>query len=152
LAHIRYAIAGTRATGTEQFLPQLHGILAEAHLRSRRVDVGLAAIDEALGIVQRTGERFHEAELHRLHGELLLAASSAESVREAERAFAEAIAVARTQGARLLVLRAAVSVGRCWGRLGRGEEARHVVDSAMREMDEPLASADAIEANALLGD
>ena len=84
LAHLRHAIAGTRATGTEQFLPHLHGLLAEAHLRSRRVDAGMSAIEEGLGILQRTGERFHEAELHRLRGELLLLAGATESVHEAE--------------------------------------------------------------------
>ena len=149
-AQIRHAIAETRATGTEQFLPHLHGLLAEAHLRGRRVDAGLAAIDEALGIVQRTGERFFEAELHRLRGELLLAAGAAES--EAERAFAQALAVGRSQGARLLVLRAATSVGRLWARLGRGQEARQLVNSAIREIDEPLPSPDAMETKAWLGD
>jgi DNA-binding winged helix-turn-helix (wHTH) protein/predicted ATPase len=149
---IRQGIAETRATGSEQFLPHFLGLLAEVELGSRRIDAGLVAIVEGLGIAQRTGERFYEAELHRLHGELLLAAGSAESVREAERAFARAIAVGRSQGARLLVLRAAMSVGRLWARLGRGEEGRQFVNSASREMDEPLASLDAMEANAFMGE
>jgi predicted ATPase len=152
LAQIRSAIAGAHATGCEQFLAHLHGLLAEAYLRDRRVDAGMAAIDEALALMQRTGERFWEAELQRLHGELLLAAGAAESVREAERAFAQAIAVGRSQGARLLVLRAAISAGRLWVRLGRGEEARQLVRCAIRELDEPLASSDAMATNALLGD
>jgi predicted ATPase len=147
LAQIRQGIAETRATGTEQFLPHLHGLLAEAHLRTGRVDMGLAAIEEALAILQRTGERFYEAELHRLHGELLTAAGTAESLREAERAFAQALAVGRRQGARVLVLRAAISFGRLCARLGRGKQARELVN-AIRDIDDQIASLDATEANA----
>ena len=145
LAQIRQGIAETRATGTEQWLPQLHGMLAEAHLRAGRVDMGLAAIDEAFAIVQRTGERFYEAELHRLRGELLAVAGAAESVREAERALAQAHAVGRSQGAKLLVLRASISIRRLWDRLGRGEEARQFFNKAIREIDDQIESPDAIE-------
>jgi len=136
-AEIRRGIAEVRATGAEQFLPYLLGLLAEACLGPEQVDAGLRAIDEALGIVQRTGERFWETELYRLRGELLLAGGAAESVPEAERAFAQALAVGRSQGARLLVLRTAMSVRPLWDRLGRGEEARRIIDSTSREVDEP---------------
>jgi DNA-binding winged helix-turn-helix (wHTH) protein/predicted ATPase len=152
LTQIRGAIAEARATGGEQFLAHLHALLAEGQLRGQRVDEGLAAIDEALAIAQHAGERFWETELHRLHGELLLATGSAGSVRAAERAFARALAVGRSQGARLLVLRAALGAGRLWTRLGRGEEARQLVGRAIREMDEPLPSRDATETQAWLGD
>jgi predicted ATPase len=137
LAEIRRGIAEMRATGTAQSLAHLFGLLAEGCLRGGQVDAGLTAIDEALGIVQRIGERFYEAELHRLRGELLLAGGAAESVPEAERAFAQALAVGRSQGATLLVLRTAMSVAPLWDRLGRGEEARRIIDSTSREIDEP---------------
>jgi hypothetical protein len=81
----------------------------------------------------------------------LAEAGAAESLREAERAFAQALAVGRSQGAGLLVLRAAISLGRLWVRLGRGKEARRFVNSAIRESDDQIASPDAMEANAVLG-
>jgi DNA-binding winged helix-turn-helix (wHTH) protein/predicted ATPase len=150
-AQIRHGIAETRATGSA-FLPHFLGLLAGAQLGRRRLDAGLAAIDEALGLVQRTGERFPEAELHRLRGELLLAASSAESARQAERVFGQAIAAGRSQGARLLVLRAAISLGRLWVRLGRGDEARRLIHDALQGMHEPPPSPDAKEIDAWFGD
>jgi predicted ATPase len=152
LSQILDAIAETRATGTEGFLSHLHVLLGEAHLRCGRVDAGLAGVEEALAIVQRTGERSCEAELHRVRGELLLATGAAGSMHEAERAFAQAIAIARRQGARLLVLRAAMSVARLWVRLGRAEEARELVDGASGQLGEPPPSSDAMETKALLGD
>jgi serine/threonine protein kinase/predicted ATPase len=135
LAEIRLGITEMRATGMAQSLAHLFGLLAEGCLRGGQVDAGLAAIDEAFGIVHRIGERCYEAELHRLRGELLLAGGAAES--EAERAFARAIAVGQSQGARLFVLRAARSVAPLWDRLGRGEEARRIIDSTSLEIDEP---------------
>jgi len=151
-AQIRQGIAESRATGLDQYLAHSLGLLAEAHLKTDRVDAGLAAIDEALGIAQRTGERHYEAELHRLHGELLLADGSAESVSQAEQAFARAMAVGQSQRARLFVFRAAMSTGRLWVRLGRGAEARRLVDGMLREIDDPLEPPDATEANALSRD
>jgi predicted ATPase len=117
-ARIRDAIAETRATGCEQFLSELHGLLAEAHLGGQRVDAGLAAVDEALAIVERTGERYWEAELHRLRGELLLAAGTAVTLHEARTALGRALAVGRSQGARLLVLRVTRDVRRLRALLG----------------------------------
>ena len=148
----------------------LYGLLAEFDSPTELVDAANAVreagytktdafspfpiheIDEALGIAQRTGERHYEAELHRLNGELLLAGGSAESVPQAEQAFARAIAVGQSQRARLFVLRGAMSMGRLWVRLGRGAEARRLVDGVLREIDHPLEPPDATEANALLRD
>jgi predicted ATPase len=149
-SQIRHGIAESRATGLDQYLAHSLGLLAEAHLKTQRIDAGLAAIDEALEIAQRTGERHYEAELHRLKGELLLADGSANSVPQAEQAFARAIAIGQSQRASLFVLRAAMSVGRLWVRLGRGPEARRLVDGVVREIDDPLEPPDATEMNALL--
>ena len=48
-------------------------MLALAYLRDNQVDNALGSLDDALRFVEQTGERFNEAELHRLRGELLLA-------------------------------------------------------------------------------
>jgi hypothetical protein len=73
----------------------------------------LALLDEALARVNRTGERWFEAELHRLKGEALLASSS-ERAGEAEACYLQALAVAQNQGARLWELRATTSLARLW--------------------------------------
>ena len=52
-------------------------LLAKAHGKVGRVEDGLGMLDEALAMTSRNGERAHEAELHRVRGELLLLAGGA---------------------------------------------------------------------------
>jgi predicted ATPase len=127
----------------------LLGLLAEVHLKRGQTEAGLQAIDEALVIVQRTGERFYEAELHRLRGGLQLS-ESGNSAGDAEQNLLKAIEIARSQGAKLLVLRAAVTLGRLWLRQGKRDEARHLVANASRDMENELVPLDLDEVNALL--
>lgn len=112
---IQEGLTRARATGSEQFRPHLLGLAAAAHLRRGTPLEGLACVEEALSVARRTGERFYEAELHRLDGELRLA-RSAEDWREGEGAFQRAVELARSQGAQLFVLRATVRLAR----LGHG--------------------------------
>jgi DNA-binding SARP family transcriptional activator/RecA/RadA recombinase len=108
---LRQALARWAATGSQAARPQLLGLLAEAEQLAGRPDEALRLLDEALTQVNRTGERFFEAELHRLKGESLLAMSPLQAD-EAETAFATSIAVARRQGAKLLEDRATTSLDR----------------------------------------
>lgn len=91
---IRSGIAEARAMGSDQFLPHLHGLLADAQLRGRNASAGIQSVEEALAAARRTGERFWERELHRLRGELQLAANPGTASREPEEAFLQAIEVA----------------------------------------------------------
>jgi predicted ATPase len=69
IAQMRQGMAAFRATGAELFRPHFLGLLAQAYGRSQRPDQGLEALDEALALVQRTGERLHESECYRLKGQ-----------------------------------------------------------------------------------
>jgi predicted ATPase len=71
---------------------------------------GLAVLDEALAEVRSSSERWWEAELHRLHGDLRLAAGGWKD--EACAAYGRALEVARSLGAPALALRAATSLAR----------------------------------------
>ena len=151
LTRIENAIAEARTTGSDQFLPHLAGLAADAYLRSGDTADGLKSVEDGLGIAARTGERFWEPELLRLRGELYIAQDPQCAASEAEQAFREAIEHARSQGAMLLALRAAVSLGRSLHRAGRGGEAR----SLIFEMSQGLqywTGLDMDEANALLGE
>jgi DNA-binding SARP family transcriptional activator len=117
IAEIRQGIAAYSATGGVTVLPQFHGYLARACLKRRRIEEGLSALANGIEVMQRTDDRFYEAELLRLRGELLLAKGGA--AEEAETCFRTALEVARRQEARSLELRAAMSLGRLW--YGRGE-------------------------------
>jgi class 3 adenylate cyclase/tetratricopeptide (TPR) repeat protein len=110
---LREGLAAWRAMGAELLRPYFLALLAEAYWRMGRADEGLAAVAEALSLVECTGERMYEAELHRVHGELLRARESGEAATDAAGAcFQRALAAARRQGARALELRAAMSLSR----------------------------------------
>jgi predicted ATPase len=151
LLRITNAIAEARTTGSEQFLPHLAGLSADACLVSGNIDDGLESVENGLGVAERTGERFWQPELLRLRGELYIARDPRCAASDAEQGFREAIEHARSQGAMLLALRAALSLGRSLRRAGRSGEAR----SLIREMSQDLrhcTGLDMDEANALLGE
>ncbi len=72
VARMRQGLEAWRATGAEVFLPYLLALLAEACKEAGQIEEGLTTLTEALAQVDKTGERFYEAELYRLKGELLL--------------------------------------------------------------------------------
>jgi DNA-binding winged helix-turn-helix (wHTH) protein/predicted ATPase len=106
---LRAGLATQRAGGTEMGRPSHLALLADACLQAERTDEGLAAIEEALAIVAATGECAHEAELHRLKGELLTRAGDGDA---GDASLRHALALARRQGARSLELRAALGLAR----------------------------------------
>src|SRR5262249_5312289 len=57
---MRRGVAAIRATGAEQWTPQYSALLAMAHESVGQVDEALTQLDEALQIVERTGERWLE--------------------------------------------------------------------------------------------
>ena len=79
---------------------------------------GWTAVDEAFTTAHATGEFFWEAELHRLRGELQLAAKLPRAIAREEN-FLQAIEVATSQRANLLVLRSSVSMGGLLRQMGR---------------------------------
>jgi predicted ATPase len=113
IAEMRTGLEVSRATGAGLLVPYWLTLLAEAHGRLGQVEKGMAVTAEALTEVARTGERFWEAGLHRLKGQLLLEADPA-NAREAEACFHGAIEIARAQKARSWELRATTSLARLW--------------------------------------
>jgi predicted ATPase len=65
-------LSAYRATGEELWRPYYLALLAEVHGKRGQPKEGLGALTEALAAVNKTGERFYEAELYRLKGELTL--------------------------------------------------------------------------------
>ena len=91
----------------------------------------MAALDEALALVEQAGERYYEAELHRQRGELLLLCTAqrhpsqeSREPHEAEKCLQQALDVARQQQAKSLELRSAMSLARLWQQRGQRAEAR----------------------------
>jgi predicted ATPase len=74
IAQIHQGLAEYRLTGAGMMLPYFLALLAEAQGRGGQAEEGLVTLTEALQAVDQSQERFYEAELHRLKGELLLKA------------------------------------------------------------------------------
>ncbi len=99
------------------------------------------------GRYRRTGERWTEAELHRVRGELLL---SQFKESEAEAAFTTALTIASEQGAKWWELRTATSLARLWQQQIRLVEARDTLSGVCGWFTEGFDTADLNEAKALL--
>jgi predicted ATPase len=138
-----------RAMGTETCRPYFLALLADAHRSTGEPEAGLTVLTEALTHADKTGERWYEAELYRLKGELLFQQSS-DNYRAAETCFYHALDIARNQQAKSFELRAATSLTRLWQRLGKCDEARQVLGDVYGWFTEGFDTADLQEAQALL--
>jgi DNA-binding winged helix-turn-helix (wHTH) protein/predicted ATPase/type II secretory pathway predicted ATPase ExeA len=72
VTQIRQGLAVSEEAGTVLRQPYVLALLAEAHRKNGRADEGLKVLIQALALVDSTGERWWEAELYRLYGELTL--------------------------------------------------------------------------------
>jgi predicted ATPase/DNA-binding winged helix-turn-helix (wHTH) protein len=141
--------------GEARFLPRFLLPLGEMALylgESGDVAQGLAAVDETLARCEARDERWYEAELKRIKGELLLRDGNMQSATDAERYFAEAIALAQSQGAQFWELRSALSLARLKAGQGRRDEAYRTLASTCGKFTEGFATLDLRNARAMLAD
>jgi predicted ATPase len=151
LAQLRQGLSAWRATGAGLYEPYFLGLQAEAHGRSGAVEEGLDLVAKALDRVEETGERWFEAELHRISGELMLRRAEADPA-AAEGRFAHAAAMARQQGAKLWELRAATCLARLWSEQGRRGEAHDLLTPLYNQFTEGFGTPDLQAASAILRD
>jgi predicted ATPase len=104
-------------------------------------------LDQALQLVERTGERWFAAELDRQRGRLLLRQGHSEA---AEELYRKALGIAREQEAKLWELRAAASLARLWRDQGRRAAARDLLAPVYGWFTEGFTTPDLKEAKALL--
>jgi predicted ATPase len=179
IAQLRQGLDAWRATGAELRRPYYLGLLAEAHEKVGQVEEGLSALAEALTAADKTGERWWEAELYRLKGELVLQSevrspkSQKENQKskgkrqkklsvtnpqsptpnphsEAEECFLKAIEIARKQSAKSLELRATMSLARLWQQQGKQHAARNTLSDIYNWFTEGFDTADLKDAKVLL--
>ena len=127
----------------------LRTVLAETCGKQGRAEEGLDLVAEGLAIVEQTGQRVDEAELHRLKGELMMIMNPGNQV-EVEKSLRTAIDVARGQGARLFELRATVSLARLLAKQGRRDEAHEMLNDIYSWFTQGFDTADLKDAKALL--
>ena len=151
LAELEYGLNAWRKTGARLGVTYFLALEAEAHEALGQFDDARVCVAEAHTLVHRTGQRWWLPELSRLEGGLLLVPDgNRQQEDEAEACFHHAIEVAREQEAKMLELRAAVSLSRLWQRQGKGDDAEALLGEISHWFTEGFTTADLQEANALL--
>jgi predicted ATPase len=149
MAQMRQGLAAIRAVGNEVALPGHLVWLAEAYGKRGQAEEGLPLLDEAWSIVDKSGQSYHNAELHRIEGELRLRQSAPDAA-QAEACFQQALDVARQQQARSLELRSALSLARLWQRQDKCQAAHDLLAPVYDWFTEGFDTADLQEAKASL--
>jgi len=144
---LRSGLAAYRATGAELGVPDFLALLARAYEITGQIKEAMTQLNDALQVVERTDERWFEAELYRQKGQLLLRQGHAEA---AEELYRKALGIAQEQKAKLWESRAAVSVARLWCDQGRRGEARDLLAPVYGWFTEGFDTPDLIEAKELL--
>jgi predicted ATPase len=147
LETIRSGMAAWSSTGATLFLPSFLTYLARAHLELGQLDDAARCIGEALKAVETTQERWWEAEVYRVAGEIT---ASGLQQAKAQSYFERALAVARQQQAKSWELRAAMSMARLWRDQVKRAEARDLLAPVYGWFTEGFDTLDLKEAKALL--
>jgi predicted ATPase len=165
---MRQGLAAHRASGTQALVPHFMALLADAFGRSGQVEEALRLSEEALSIADHNGERYYQAELYRIKGELLFlqatgrglsrAAAAGDSgidiepreVAHAEDCLRRSIELARQQKANSWELRAMMSLAHLLEGLGRKREAIDGLTKIRNAFTEGSDTVDLREAGALL--
>jgi predicted ATPase len=142
-------IAAWRSTGSTAFVPLFLSHLASANAELARFDDAWRCIDEATTAIETTKERWFEAEVHRVAGEIALK-STEPNTDKAEAYFERALAIARKQQAKSWELRAAMSMARLRRDQGKRDEARELLAPVYGWFTEGLDTLDLKEVKALL--
>ena len=148
IAQVRHGITAKEGTGART---RAHTScrLAELYLVMGQAEEARHVVTEGLVMSEQTGERWYDAELHRLRGEALLALSG-EHDTEAERCFYQALEVSRSQQAKSWELRAAMSLSRLWQQQGQGMQAQQQLAPIYDWFTEGFSTQDLKDAKMLL--
>ena len=131
------------------FTPLYLSNLAWAHTELGQFDDALRCIGEAMTVVETTREKWCEADIHRMAGEIALLSPEPDAAK-AEAHFERALAVARQQQAKSWELRAAMSMARLWRDQGKPRQACELLAPVYGWFTEGFDTLDLKEAKALL--
>jgi predicted ATPase len=146
---ITSGITSLRSTGATLYVPMHLQYLAMAYSELGQLDDARRCIDDAIETMERSKEKWCEAEVNRIAGEIALK-SLAPDPEKAEAYFDRALAVARHQQAKSWELRAAMSMARLWRDQGKRDEAHDLLAPVYSWFTENFDTLDLKEAKALL--
>jgi hypothetical protein len=147
---LRNALDKIREIGCAVYHTTLLGFLAEGLASAGQIPEGLATIEAALALCERSEERWWVAELLRIKGELVLAQGAPQAAAAAEKYFLQALDWARRQETLSWELRAATSLARLQHQQGRSGDARGLLAPVYARFTEGFGTADLRAAKALL--
>ena len=146
---ITSGITALRSTGATVWCPSSLSYLASAYAELGQFDDAWRCIGEAMTAMETTKERWCEAEVNRIAGEIALKSPEPDAAK-AEAYFERALTVARQQQAKSWELRAAMSMARLWRDQGKRDEARDLLAPVYGWFTEGFDTLDLKEAKALL--
>jgi AAA ATPase domain len=156
IAQMRESLA--EYSGASGFPYFSSSLLAETRALAGDTAGALETASSALVMARRTGQLWYAAELARLRGEILLRFEPSPTIgpydlaTDAERAFLEALGIARRQQAKSLELRAATSLARLWQSQAAPRRARLLLSGTYRWFTEGLDTGDLQAAATLLAE
>jgi predicted ATPase/DNA-binding SARP family transcriptional activator len=145
---LRQAIRAFTDSGAHLRMPYYLSLLARACYRAGELAEGLSILDQAMAASQQNSERWWDAELERLRGELLWAQSA--DAGQIQATFQRAIDIAQAQQAKSLELRAAMSLARWWQAHSRAAEAKQLLTSLYGWFTEGFDTSDLQTAQAII--
>ena len=143
------AITAVRSTGATVFTPLWLSCLAIAYAELGKFNDAWRSIGEAMMAIETTKEKWLEADIHRIAGEIALMLPEPDAAK-AEAYFERALAVARAQQTKSWELRAAMSLARLWRDQGKRDVARTLLAPVYGWFTEGFDTLDLKEAKALL--
>jgi predicted ATPase len=143
---ITEGLAHLRPTGAVASYPLFLAFLGRAFLKLGQPAEGLSRLHEAAQLIETTDERYYEAEVHRVRGDLL---RITDQHAEAEESYRKALKVAERQNAKAHQLRAATSMARLWRDQGERDEARELLAPVYSWFTEGFDTRDLKEAKTL---
>jgi predicted ATPase len=146
---ITSGIGAFRSTGATLWMPWYLSHLARANVEIGRFDDACRCIGQAMAAVEETKERWCEAEVNRIAGEIALRHPELDAAK-AEDCFERALAVSRQQQAKSWELRASMSLARLWRDQGKVQQGRELLAPVYGWFMEGLDTCDLKEAKALL--
>jgi predicted negative regulator of RcsB-dependent stress response len=150
IAQMRAGIDGYKAFNHMMFQTHRLGLLIEAQLKAKQFDIAATTLAEAFALAEQSGQRSWDADLYRLKGDLLCVTNARDP--EAVACYEQAIQIARQQSAKLLELRAAMSLARLWQSQGKSTEARALLEPVYNWFTEGFATVDLQAAQTLLAE
>lgn len=147
LMNMEQALSNLRKSGLQLWISNPMGVMAEAFCKQKNFEKAFYYLNEAWLLVEKTGEYFYWAELHRIKGFLQEESGKPDN---AEELYLEAKAIAVRQGARYFELRATIDLARLWSEREKRKDAIKMMKDLLKEFDELDETPDIVKGKAVL--